>query len=97
MRYTIKDINAMYKDKMYGTGKFARQITKIVHTTYRDGRKISVLCSGSFKRDESGYDVEAIIDRANGENLIPECCRPAENTDDIVDVAWEMLSEELGF
>lgn len=95
MRYTIKDIDAMYKGKMYVSGEFEERITKIVHSEYRDGRKISILCSGEFKRDESGYYIEAIIDRASGKNLIPDRCRPAENTTDIIDVAWEMLDEEL--
>lgn len=95
MSYTIKQIEAMYKGKRYNERDMFSTITKIVNSEYRDGRKISILCSGEFMRDQSGYSIEAIIDRSDGKNLIPERARPAQNTTDIIDVAWEMLDDEF--
>ena len=92
-RMTIKDVENLYKGKMYGD-RFPERITKIVHSHFSDGRKISILCSGKYMRDESCYHIEAVIDRASGKNLIEGRCRPAEDTTDIIDVAWEMLYEE---
>lgn len=92
-KMTIKDVENLYKGKMYGD-KFSERITKIVHSHFSDGRKISILCSGEYVRDQSGYWIEAVIDRASGRNLIEGRNRPAEDTTDIIDVAWEMLYEE---
>jgi hypothetical protein len=61
-------------------------ITQIVF----DG-DIAILVSGSYDPYQAGYYVDAIIDRNTGSNLIPGRCRPCDDKDDAVDVAYEML------
>ena len=84
-----KDIIKMYKGKRFDESDPHSTISTI--SFYSDK---AVLMSGKYIRGQSGYYVEAVIDRNTGQNLTPRRTRPAESKADAIDVAEEMLMEE---
>lgn len=83
---TKKQIKETYMRKWYG-GKWGDIITAIA---FYD--KYAILMSGEYNPRESGYVVEAVIDRETGENVIEGQCRPCEDKADAIDVAFEMMA-----
>lgn len=90
---TIKEIKEQYIGKPYDTDRYS-VITKVVSAKMYGGEAVCILLSGSYSKWGGGYWVEAVIDRATGENLIPQRNRPADTIDDAIDVALEMYYEE---
>lgn len=84
---TKKQITETYKGKPFGDSKWADVITTI--SFHGD---LAILLSGHYDPNEAGYDIEAVIDRNTGENLIPGRCRPCDDKSDAIDVAYEMMA-----
>ena len=86
---TIKDIKAKYIGKRFNADDGYSVVTKAVSVRQNDGTCTVVLLSGST----GDYDIEAIIDRKSGENLIPDRSRRADSIVDAIDVAMEMYED----
>lgn len=86
---TKKQIAEMYKGKrLYENNPFST-ITTISHSN-----QYAILMSGHYSSYESGYEVEACIDRSTGENIIEGHCRPCYSKQDAIDVAQEIIYDE---
>lgn len=83
---TIKEIKAKYIGKRFNDSDKWSVVTKVVSVKQNDGTGTVVLLSGST----GDYDIEAILDRKSGINLIPNRSRCADSISDAVDVAMEM-------
>lgn len=86
---TIKDIKAKYIGKRFNDNDRYSVVTKAISVKQNDGTGTVVLLSGGT----GDYDIEAIIDRKSGENLIPDRSRPADSIADAIDVAMEMYED----
>ena len=84
---TKKQITETYKGKRFNENDEYSVISTIA---FHDN--FAVLMSGAYSPIESGYDVEAVIDRETGKNLIEGRKRPAESKEDAIDVALEMMA-----
>jgi len=84
---TKKQITETYKGKKFGDSKWADEVKTIVF--HED---LAILLSGHYDPWGGGYDVEAVIDRNTGENLIPGQSRPCDDKSDAIDVACEMMA-----
>lgn len=83
---TKKQIEEMYKGKKFDAAdKFSIITTISFYDNY------AILMSGHYDRNGGGYYVEACIDRQNGQNVIEGHCRPCDDKNDAVDVAFEMI------
>lgn len=83
---TIKDIKVKYIGKRFNENDPWSVVTKAISVKQSDGTGTVVLLSGTT----GDYDIEAIIDRKSGKNLIPSRTRPASSIEDAIDVAMEM-------
>lgn len=85
-KMTKKQVTETYKGKWYG-GKWGDIVTTIVfHEDF------AILLSGRYNPNEAGYDIEAVIDRNTGENVIEGHSRPCDDKVDAIDVALEMMA-----
>lgn len=84
-KMTKKQITEMYK------GKKIDAWTTITTIAW-DGDR-AILMSGHYDPNESGYYVDAVIDRNTGMNLIGGSCRPCESKQDAIDVADEIIHD----
>lgn len=87
----IKAIKEQYVGKRFNEDDSLSVIRCVVSIRQSDGRDTVALLSKS----NGYYDVEALIDRDSGENLIPDRTRPADSIADSKYVAMEMYEDMI--
>ena len=89
---TIKSIKEKYKD--YCKDEFGSGKTMFTTWDYKDGNgKIVIIVSNC---GWLGKDVVQAVRVSDGKEMLSEGrCRPCDNLDDAVDVAGEMIREEV--